>query len=48
MESVRKILDAASAMMDELARAAPDDLALQRSRAAMLNEFVGHIWVPAI
>ena len=34
------ILDAAPVMMDELARAAPDDLQLQRSRGAMLNEFV--------
>ena len=40
VESVRRILDAAQAMMDELARAAPDDLQLQRSRAAMLSEFV--------
>jgi tetratricopeptide (TPR) repeat protein len=40
VESVRRILDAAQAMMDELARAAPDDLPLQRSRAAMLIEFV--------
>jgi tetratricopeptide (TPR) repeat protein len=40
VESVRQILDAAQAMMDELARAAPDDLPLQRSRAAMLNQFV--------
>jgi hypothetical protein len=35
VESVRRILDAAQTMMDELARAAPDDLQLQRSRAAM-------------
>jgi tetratricopeptide (TPR) repeat protein len=40
VESVRKILDAAQAMMDELARTAPDDLQLQRSRVAMLVEFV--------
>ena len=40
VELVRRILDAAQAMMDELARAAPDDLQLQRSRGAMLNEFV--------
>ena len=39
VESVRRILDAAQTMMDELARAAPDDLELQRSRAAMLTEF---------
>src|SRR5688572_15361087 len=40
VESVRRILDAAQSMIDELARAAPDDLRLQRSRSAMLNEFV--------
>ena len=40
VESVRRILDAAQAMMDELARAAPDDVELQRSRHAMLAEFV--------
>ena len=39
VEWVRRILDAAQGMMDELARAAPDDLPLQRSRAAMLSEF---------
>jgi tetratricopeptide (TPR) repeat protein len=39
VESVRRILDAAQGMMDELTRAAPDDLPLQRSRAAMLSEF---------
>ena len=40
VELARRILDAAQVMMDELARAAPDDLQLQRSRAAMLSEFV--------
>src|SRR5262249_62071029 len=40
VESVRRILDAAQSMMDELAKTAPDDLQLQRSRAVMLNEFV--------
>jgi tetratricopeptide (TPR) repeat protein len=40
VESVRKILDAAQALMDRLAKAAPDDLDLQRSRSSMLNEFV--------
>jgi tetratricopeptide (TPR) repeat protein len=40
VESVRKILDGAQALMDQLARAAPDDLDLQRSRSSMLNEFV--------
>ena len=44
VESVRRILDAAQAMMDELARAAPDDLQLQRSRAAMLAGFATPIW----
>jgi len=39
VESVRQILDTARSMMDELARAAPDDLRLQRSRSVMLNEF---------
>ena len=39
VELVRRILDAAQGMMDELARAAPDDLPLQRSRAAMFSEF---------
>jgi tetratricopeptide (TPR) repeat protein len=40
VESVRRILDAAQAMMDELVKTAPDDLQLQRSRAAMFGEFV--------
>ena len=39
VESVRKILDAARTLMDQLAQAAPDDPQLQRSRAAMLMEF---------
>ena len=39
VESVRRILDTARSMMDELARAAPEDLRLQRSRSVMLNEF---------
>jgi tetratricopeptide (TPR) repeat protein len=39
VESVRRILDAAQAMMDQLARTSPDDRKLQRSRAAMLAEF---------
>jgi hypothetical protein len=40
VESVRRILDAAQAMMDELVKTAPDDPQLQRSRAAMFGEFV--------
>jgi tetratricopeptide (TPR) repeat protein len=40
LESVRKILDTAQALMDRLALAAPDDLSLQRSRSSMLNQFV--------
>jgi hypothetical protein len=40
VESVRRILDAAQAMMDELARNSPDDLELQSSRLSMLSEFV--------
>jgi tetratricopeptide (TPR) repeat protein len=40
VESVRRILDAAQAMMDQLAKAAPEDLKLQQSRSAMLTEFV--------
>jgi tetratricopeptide (TPR) repeat protein len=40
VESVRTILDAAQALMDQLAKAAPDDRDLQRSRASMLVEFV--------
>lgn len=39
VEWVRRIIDAAQALMDQLARAAPDDLELQRSRAIILNEF---------
>ena len=39
VESVRKILDAARTLMDQIAQAAPDDPQLQRSRAAMLSEF---------
>ena len=35
VELVRRILDTAQALMDELAQAAPDDLQLQRSRSAM-------------
>ena len=48
VELVRRILDAAQSMMDELARAAPDDLRLQRSRAAMLSEFADDVSRPAI
>jgi hypothetical protein len=40
VESAHGILDAAQAMMDELVKTAPADLQLQRSRAAMLSEFV--------
>jgi tetratricopeptide (TPR) repeat protein len=40
IESARQILDTARGMMDELARAAPEDMSLRRSRAVMLNEFV--------
>jgi tetratricopeptide (TPR) repeat protein len=39
VESVRRILDAAQALMDELVQAAPDDLPLRRSRAAMFAAF---------
>ena len=39
VESLRQILNSARTLMDQLARAAPDDLQIQRSRAAMLNEF---------
>ncbi len=39
VESLRKMLDTARTLMDQLAQAAPDDLQLQRSRAAMLFEF---------
>ncbi len=38
-ESVRKILETAKATFEQLAASAPDDLTLQRSRAAMLDEF---------
>lgn len=38
-ESVRQILETAQGVMDELARSAPDDAQLQRSRFAMLLEF---------
>ena len=40
VESVRKILDTARALMDQLAKAAPDDPQLQHGYAAMLIEFV--------
>lgn len=39
VESLRRILDAAQALMDKLARTAPDDLQLQRSHYAMLVAF---------
>src|SRR5262249_28098774 len=38
-EAVRKILETARATFEQLTASAPDDLALQRSRAAMLSEF---------
>jgi tetratricopeptide (TPR) repeat protein len=38
-EAVRKILETAKTAFDQLAEAAPDDLDLQRSRAAMLGQF---------
>jgi tetratricopeptide (TPR) repeat protein len=38
-ETARKILETARATFEELASSAPDDLALQRGRAAMLDEF---------
>jgi hypothetical protein len=38
-ESVRKILETAKATFEQLATSAPDDLALQRSRSVMLDEF---------
>jgi tetratricopeptide (TPR) repeat protein len=38
-ETVRKILETARATFEQLATSAPDDLALQRSRAAMLSVF---------
>jgi tetratricopeptide (TPR) repeat protein len=39
VESVRRILTTAQAMMDGLARAAPNDLQLQASRGGILSEF---------
>jgi tetratricopeptide (TPR) repeat protein len=39
VESVRQILETAQGVMDELARSAPDDPQLQRSRGSMLHEF---------
>src|SRR5262249_7047771 len=39
VETVRRILDAARTLMDQIAQAAPDDPQLQRSRVAMLSEF---------
>jgi eukaryotic-like serine/threonine-protein kinase len=38
-QSIRKILETARATFEQLAMSAPDDLTLQRSRGAMLNEF---------
>src|SRR5262249_47896483 len=38
-ETVRKVLETARATFEQLATSAPDDLALQRSRAVMLDEF---------
>jgi tetratricopeptide (TPR) repeat protein len=38
-ETVRKILETARRTFEQLATSAPDDLALQQSRAAMLREF---------
>jgi tetratricopeptide (TPR) repeat protein len=38
VQSVRKILDAARRLMDQVGRSAPDDPQLLRSRAAMLGE----------
>lgn len=38
-ESVRQILETAQGVMDDLAKSAPDDAQLQRSRFAMLVEF---------
>src|SRR5262249_27671320 len=38
-QTVRKILETAKRTFEQLAASAPDDLALQRSRGAMLNEF---------
>jgi tetratricopeptide (TPR) repeat protein len=39
VESVQQILETAQGVMDELARSAPDDPQLQRSRGSMLHEF---------
>jgi tetratricopeptide (TPR) repeat protein len=39
IESIRRILDAAQTLMDKLARTAPENLQLQRSRYAMLVAF---------
>jgi tetratricopeptide (TPR) repeat protein len=39
IESVRKVLDTAKELMDQLAQAAPDDLELHRSRSSILAEF---------
>src|SRR3984893_2287366 len=38
-ETVRKILETAKATFEQLTASAPDDLALQRSRSVMLDEF---------
>ena len=38
-ESLQAILDSARRLIDQLAEAAPDDMELQRSRVAMLDEF---------
>ena len=38
-EAVRKILETAKGTFEQLTASAPEDLALQRSRAAMLSEF---------
>jgi tetratricopeptide (TPR) repeat protein len=40
LEYIHKILGAAQGLLDQLARAAPDDLDLQRSRSSMFNGFV--------
>jgi hypothetical protein len=39
VEPLRRILDSAQAMMDRLAQASPDDVTLQRRRAAAFLEF---------
>lgn len=39
VESIRKVLDTARTLIDELVQAAPDDVELQRSRYVMLTEF---------